>query len=94
VLQLYRKLLRLRRAEPALSIGGYHAVSADENVLVFERFHQQRKLRIALNFDDHAKTLPAAAATGHILLSSYLDTPSATSSAELRPSEGVITELD
>jgi alpha-glucosidase len=103
MLQLYGNLLRLRRAEPALSVGGYRAISAEENVLAFERFHQERRLLIALNFDDHAKTLPQADAktlpradgVGRIMLSSYLDGKAPVRrSMELRPSEGVIIELD
>ncbi|MBW4656551.1 MAG: DUF3459 domain-containing protein [Kaiparowitsia implicata GSE-PSE-MK54-09C] len=95
MLQLYRALLKLRRSEPALSIGGYRAVSADENVLVFERFYQERKLAIALNFDDHAKQLSVPGGTGRVILSSHLDErPSLEDPVELRPSEGVIIDLN
>src|SRR3712207_6798351 len=44
VLSLYRALIRLRRAEAALSVGAYVPVGADENILSYERHHDGRRL--------------------------------------------------
>jgi alpha-glucosidase len=50
MLSFYRALLRLRRAEDALSVGSYSALELGGDVLGFERFHQERRLTILLNF--------------------------------------------
>jgi alpha-glucosidase len=46
ILALYRALLALRRAEPALALGSYRTISADDGVLVYARGDE---LRVALN---------------------------------------------
>src|SRR3712207_1703009 len=61
MLSLYRALLRLRRAEPALSVGTYATVAVDApNVLAYERRDEVtgRRLRIALNLADGQRVLP------------------------------------
>jgi alpha-glucosidase len=45
-LSLYRELLALRRAEPALATGDYRTVAADDGLLVYDR---GGRFRIALN---------------------------------------------
>lgn len=67
MLTLYRKLLELRRAAPALSVGAYRPVSAEENVFVFERTHEGQRLVVALNFDDYPKRLPSLVADRVVL---------------------------
>jgi alpha-glucosidase len=49
MLALYRRLLSLRRALPALSIGDCAAVSGENDVLQYERRHAGKRLLIALN---------------------------------------------
>ncbi|MEX2541174.1 MAG: alpha-amylase family glycosyl hydrolase [Trueperaceae bacterium] len=48
-LSLTRRLIALRRAEPALSLGEYYPVNADEPVLAFVREFQGERFLIALN---------------------------------------------
>ena len=49
MLMLHRRLIALRRAEPALSVGDYRPVPASGNVLAYRRSHGERDLWIALN---------------------------------------------
>ena len=49
LLNLYRRLLALRRAHPALVSGGYSRVEADGDLLLIERKQGEERLLIALN---------------------------------------------
>ncbi|NEM98525.1 alpha-amylase family glycosyl hydrolase [Pontibacter burrus] len=49
MLTLHRRLLELRKQEPALSTGSYVPMSADGNVLAYRREHEDTKLLIVLN---------------------------------------------
>jgi alpha-glucosidase len=55
MLSLYRALLGLRRAEPALAVGSYSMVAFSESVLVYERQHDAGKFQIALNMATDGK---------------------------------------
>jgi alpha-glucosidase len=50
LLNLTRRLVALRRAEPALRLGAMEGVMADGDLLLFERCHGNRRLRAAFNF--------------------------------------------
>jgi alpha-glucosidase len=91
MLALYRALIQLRRAESALSIGGYRLVSADENVLAYERHHEGRRLLIALNLGD-ADQAVAHLQAATILASTFLDRAGEQiqDTLKLRPDEGCI----
>ena len=94
MLSLYRALLRLRRAEPALSVGSYVAVEATDALLAYERRHRDRRLLIALNMSGRPQRLNLRLPTGRILLSSDLrDLGPTPSDRRLRPHEGWIVEL-
>jgi alpha-glucosidase len=56
LLMLYKNLLELRRAEPALSIGDYIPLQAEGDVLAYVRQHERSRILILLNFDDKAAT--------------------------------------
>jgi alpha-glucosidase len=90
MLSLYRALLRLRRSEPALSIGNYVPVAATDRGLAYERRHRGRRLLVALNMSGETVDLPTEAAT--ILLSTTLDGRREATSGRLllRPHEGCI----
>ena len=83
LLSLYRALLRLRRAEPALHAGEIAAVAADGPVLGYQRRMDGCVLRVALNFGD----APAPAPPGRVLLSTEMD---GGVPGRLRPHEGVV----
>ena len=52
LLSLYRRLLALRRSEPALQVGRWAEVRAEDELIAYERVAGQRRLVIALNFGD------------------------------------------
>jgi alpha-glucosidase len=91
MLSLYRALLRLRRCEPALSVGSYVSRSTTDSVLIYERRHANRRLLVALNFSDQPQTLDAEHA-GRILLSTCPDAH-AHAVNRLAPHEGRVMEL-
>jgi alpha-glucosidase len=89
MLSLYRALLKLRRATPALNIGAYRQVQVTQSVLVFDRFQNGTTLRIALNFSGQHQ--PLELPEGELLLSSHMDISCALGLPPiLRPHEGII----
>jgi alpha-glucosidase len=94
LLSLYRALLQVRRAEPALSLGSYVEVGHTDTVLVFERQYHGQRLQIALNMSDTSQLVPFKSPGANILLSTRLDhTPPVKSDGRLRPNEGLILEI-
>jgi len=96
-LSLYRRLLRLRRAEPALSRGSYVEVWHNQSVLVYERQCDGRRLQVALNMSADTQALPLGLPAGRTLLSSsVMAANSAASDSDrlLQPHEGRIREIE
>jgi alpha-glucosidase len=75
ILNLYRRLLDLRRAEPALTLGLYEAGRTTEEVMWYVRQWRASRLLIALNFSPETRMIrmPPDEAGGMILLSTHLD---------------------
>ena len=88
VYELYRSLIALRRAEPALSEGSYRSLDAAPDVFAFVREHGGRRLLVALNFAPFPRPLPLADG-GRTLLS----TRAALAGDELGADEGRVIEL-
>jgi alpha-glucosidase len=88
MLSLYRTLLRLRRAEPALAVGSYSAVAWSDSVLVYSRQHDGRKFQIALNMSGNWQVVPFEAPRGKLVASTCADLPA--NDLRLRPHEGII----
>ncbi len=88
MLTLYRRLLTLRRATPALATGAIEDVRADGDVLTYLRTDGTDRYRIALNLGHE----PAAIALepGSVVLSTHADPTPQT----LRPDEGLILKVD
>jgi alpha-glucosidase len=61
VLNLYRGLLELRRAEPALSIGEYRGLGVSGDVLAYERASAAGRFLIVLNLGPEGASLPGSA---------------------------------
>ena len=95
---LYRRLIALRRARPALTRGAYRPLAYTQNLLAFKRVADGERLVVALNFSAGASDslmLPEACA-GTVLLSTA---PGRAGEAiagpvTLRPHEGLIILLD
>jgi alpha-glucosidase len=58
MLSLHRRLLALRRAEPALAVGSYAPVEADR-LLAYGREKDGRRFVVALNLTADPQTLGA-----------------------------------
>jgi alpha-glucosidase len=97
MLSLYRALLALRRAEPALSIGDYKSLLATEDVYVFTRFEAGRRFAVLLNLGPDPQTVDVAALDlhGRIEISTHLDRKGErlTEWLALRGDEGVVVKL-
>jgi alpha-glucosidase len=57
ILNLYRRLLRLRRERPALSLGAYRPYVVDEDLLAYYRELNDERLLIVLNLTDRPQAL-------------------------------------
>ena len=84
MLNLHRRLLALRRAHPALSLGDFALLTGGDGVLAYERRYGSERLIVALNLTRNPQTV---AIDGELLLSTL---PHAHFSGELAPDEGVI----
>ncbi len=97
VLNLYRRLIELRRATPALRVGSFRSVCATETLLAYERESDGRRILVLLNLGRSEERLPpgAEAGRGRILLSTHLDRgDEVVSDPVLRAGEGLVVELD
>ena len=94
MLSLYRRLIELRKATPALVEGSYRAFEgAPEDCLVFHRDTAAQHLVVALNFTDEPREIAMRAGT--ILLSTVSrGSNSVKAQLTLAPNEGVIVMLD
>ncbi|HEV8106015.1 MAG TPA: alpha-amylase family glycosyl hydrolase [Burkholderiales bacterium] len=99
MLTLYRRLIALRRSEPALETGSFEPVSAPKEVLAYVRRSRQgnRVFLIALNFGAAPRRVPFPGwnPNGVMALSTHLDRADERidGALELRPDEGVIVRL-
>ena len=97
ILMLYRQLLALRRAHPALSIGDIRLLDTDGDVLAYQRRHGAERLIVALNLGKRPLRLelPDWARDCRPMLSTVVDaTPAADGAVLHQADEGVILEVD
>ena len=76
MLPLVRRLLRLRKKRPALTLGGYHPLeSGSDRVIAYLRGDEESRVLVALNFgaDSLKLELPLDGTGGEILCSTYPD---------------------
>lgn len=88
MLGLYRALLGLRRAEPALSVGSIELVDAGRDVLAYERRDGQARLFVALNFSSEPRTIGGP--DGELILSTV---DLGALEGALRANEGIIMRM-
>lgn len=97
MLHLYRRLLSLRRVEPALAIGGYQPCSSHEDLFVYLRRHGGTAFLVLLNFSSEARVWEDhyGCGAGRVLIST-LESDSdreVENAIELRPDEGLLIRL-
>jgi alpha-glucosidase len=92
VLLQYRRLIALRRAEPALAEGDYVPLRSRHDILTFIRESNADRLLIALSMTSEPRRL-LVEETGTLLLSTCLDREDGPMRDMLRANEGVIVRL-
>jgi len=96
LLWLYKDLLALRRATPALEAGAYRALDAKQGVLAFERHQPASRVLVALNFtgDVCSPGLPSARAQAADHTRAGAPLPANAAELELGPSEAAVLIVD
>jgi alpha-glucosidase len=96
ILNLYRRLLRLRRSMPALHLGSYRPLDLDPDCYVYIRERNGVRVLVALNFAGKNRTLCLPELdNGRVLLSTHMDRAGseALRKIELRACEGIVVAL-
>jgi len=91
ILSLYRRLIELRRRYVALQVGDVDNIAAVNNVLTYERFTEQQRIKVILNFSADAQAMIAPASGNQtILLSTHMDQKQGAQLSQVRPNEGIV----
>jgi alpha-glucosidase len=96
LLNLYRRLIEVRRKHAALSVGVFRLMRVEGNVLVYERSAGSERVVVALNFgpERHTLQLPPRLADPSVLISTHVDRSGPLSERMLRGHEGLILLVD
>lgn len=96
LLNLYRRLLHLRKEIPALSSGSYRSLESNNNdVFLYMREHSTGRYLIALNFSEQTQSISIPEERGETILSTSMDR-SGTGTLDklpLRGNEGIIIKI-
>ncbi len=89
---LYRALLALRRAEPALAIGAYTPLDVAPPLLGYLRTHGDRRFGVLLNTSAKALrgSVPPALRSQTIVISTHAGRAGGALGSDLAPDEGVV----
>ncbi|MDM0002633.1 alpha-amylase family glycosyl hydrolase [Variovorax sp. J22P240] len=93
MLALYRRLIALRRAQPALKRGNYEALDAGDEVLAYARNGEGQRLVVLLNFGATSRPLSKALVTRQSIVLASTDAARAgfiKGPLVLAPYEGVV----
>ncbi|HET9766727.1 MAG TPA: alpha-amylase family glycosyl hydrolase, partial [Thermoanaerobaculia bacterium] len=97
LLTLYRRLLALRRAEPALAVGPFAPLRAPGDLLAWVRKDGDRRFLVVLNLGSEPASYapPVLDVTGEVALSTHLDREgeAVRRTVELRGDEGLVLRL-
>lgn len=94
VLNRYRELIALRRAQAALREGDLRFLDSGNDVLAYERRLGAEKILIALNFSSRSKTFESPTAGRLLLGAEGRETRLAAGGLTLAPLETLIAKLD
>ena len=98
MLTMQRRLIALRRDEPALVVGDYAPLRTGDNLLAYTREHDGTTFLIVLNLGGEAQELVLCwpYQQGHIMLNTQLDRDDETVAERiaLRGNEGVVIRLE
>jgi alpha-glucosidase len=92
MLQLYGKLIALRKAHPALVSGELHAIQVEQNVLRYRRSGVE-EVEVILNMTHEQRAVPVA--RGTVLAGTHVDREREAVDGQtvLRAAEGVVVLL-
>ena len=97
IYHLYRRLIALRKAHPALQLGSYRPVVASGDLLLYMRELHDDRIFAALNLgaEPAVVSFPQDAISGSLLLSTYGDREDERISGDLalRAHEGILVKL-
>jgi alpha-glucosidase len=68
-LHLYRRLLHLRAAEPALQLGDYRPIFNDDCIYAFQRQHAADRFSVLINFHNRPVDMPSLPGASEIVIS-------------------------
>ena len=93
LLNLYHRLIDLRRGNPLLTHGAIEAVGVEGNILSYDRRQGNDRLAIALNMGHEPAQVSLP--TGRVLLSTHLDRAGedVDQGASLRADEGIVVQV-
>jgi alpha-glucosidase len=95
LLTLHRRLIALRRAEPALNTGAYHRIPGTDDIMMFVRQAGASRFLIALNFSSKPAALSWSGTRyrGTIVISTALNREGERfeDGITLRPDEGIVS---
>ena len=98
MLSLHRRLLELRRREPALQVGSYVPVGLSGSVMAYLREHEGRRFLVALNLGSTAGSLASehVELRGRVLVGTRLEREGSRveGAIELAGDEGIVALLD
>jgi alpha-glucosidase len=97
MLTLYRRLIALRRTEPALSVGSYHPIFTEGEVLAYIREAEGQRWLVALNLSPRPALLPLdAIGSGQIVIANETrrETHRVQDRLILSGDDGVLVRLD
>jgi alpha-glucosidase len=99
LLSLYRRLIDLRRAEPALHRGQYGSIPSNDHTLAYLRSDAGKCFLIALNLANEQQAIEPTGRTtspsyGHLVLSTHMDRADERieGTIHLRANEGIVVE--
>jgi alpha-glucosidase len=95
MLRLYRRLIALRRSEPALSVGNYAPVESEGDIVAYIREYESRRMLVVANLGHRPQSVPLRQMVIRTLLSTHVhrENESIQDTLELRSDEAVIAEI-
>jgi alpha-glucosidase len=97
LLTLYRRLLAIRRAEPALAVGPFSPLRTSGDLLAWVRKDGDRRFLVVLNLGAETASYapPVLDVTGEVVLSTHLDRDGepVRRTLELRGDVGLLVRL-
>lgn len=97
MLALYKRLIELRRANPALSVGAYAPLPSPAEIIAYARTHGDTRFITLLNFSPRAVSIDITTpgSRARVVLSTHLDRQDeeVSGSISLRPDEGLLLSV-